>query len=507
MKLKYRILSLLLVLVMLLGTLAGCASTYKPLNYLKKALENTLQKRFGGETVETVLEALSGGSLSLSFGGTDLVETPLEAADLTLWMDSSEQFLTAIGSATAGGKKYDGKLFLDSEQAVVSSAALFGSTDLGVDFDTLEKDLKNSIFRNNSGTEYAVTWMGENAARDLTIIKDGVFSIYRSLETWLELSDEVVEIFLEILVKHAAYQRYSKEGRIHVAVTVDNDSLSRTLRDTRVAMVEDKALCREMRAAAKTADAISSAKSGSVITAKTDAVESFIASSAGVDTLCDTIDAMPDFELQLGGVVRRSNDVIETLDLSFSVMNMPLLSFAMDLTEKETNVLSLTVGAVSRKLTYTVTKDSLRHYHAEMAYEKTVLGVPAAQVTGTLQANRREDHFELKLQNGIDERCFTGSFDKKIDGFEVAFEQVTVNGEQRKLALSLAVDVDAKAPAAPEKYESIATITVPRFEPVAATFKAACEELIAAWGDADASPQALAEQILAILGIDETFTE
>ena len=49
MKTRFRLVALLLVLILMLATLAGCASSNKPLNTLKKALENTIRQRFGGE--------------------------------------------------------------------------------------------------------------------------------------------------------------------------------------------------------------------------------------------------------------------------------------------------------------------------------------------------------------------------------------------------------------------------------------------------------------------------
>lgn len=502
MKLGCRILSLLLATVLLLSALVGCASTRKPLNYFKKALENTIEERFGGAVMSTVLEALSDGSVSVAFGGTDLVETPLEAAEFKLWINGDEQQLTAIGSATVGAKKYDGEVYLNSEQLVASSAAFFGSTDLGIVFDTLESDLKNSIFRDNSGTVFGV--LGATAAQDLVSFKEGLFDLYSMADEWAELSDEIIETFLEIMVEHALCKRYAKDGRIYVSATVDNDALSRTLRDTRAIMVKDRGFCRELRRMAEIRDSMAS-RNSNVTTEWRDKVEKFISSSADIDALCDTIDSMAAFALQLDAAVIRSSDVIETATLSFRMADADIFSFALDLSAENTNIITLSAGGFTRELSYTVTKDSLRHYHADMVYKKSAPGSddPLIYVTGELNADRKADSFTLVLRNGEEVRSFSGSFDTRIDGFDMAIHTVTLNGEAKRFSFSFAVDVDDTPPSAPEDYTNIATITQPRFAPIALTAGTAYVELKSAWGDTEISTRSVFNLFFATFGIDE----
>ena len=260
MKRGIRFLSLLLALLLLGGTLVGCAAVTKPLNYVKKSLEKTIDRRFGGEVFEVLLEALESGSIEVGFGGTDLAVTPLEAASAKVWFDREGQQLTASGSVTVGGKLYDGDIYLTTEQMALSSVAFFGSTDFGVHFGTLASDLENSIFRNNSRTDFARPEVDEGTAADVNKLKNSLFTLYGSVGDLLELSDELAEDFLKILTEYAPHSRYADNGRIHISATVDNAVLSRALRDTRAKAVKDKAFCRELREIAATRDTVTSVK-------------------------------------------------------------------------------------------------------------------------------------------------------------------------------------------------------------------------------------------------------
>ena len=177
MKRRIRIISLLMALLLLGGTLTGCAAVSKPLNYFKRALEKTIDRRFGGEILDVLLETVERGSVEVGFGGTDLASTPLEAGNVKLWFDSENSKLTAAGALTVGGKSYDGQLYLAEKEAAVSSVAFLGSTDFGVNFGTLASDLQNSIFRNNSSTAFARPEIDEGTAQDVTELRDGFFTL------------------------------------------------------------------------------------------------------------------------------------------------------------------------------------------------------------------------------------------------------------------------------------------------------------------------------------------
>lgn len=503
MKRRIRIISLLLALLLLAGALAGCAAVSKPLNYFKSALEKTIDRRFGGEMVDVLLETLECGSVEIGFGGTDLAQTPIEAGNAKLWFDKEEKRITAAGDLTVGGKSYDGCLYLTDRELAVSSVAFLGSTDFGIDFATLSGDLQNSIFRNNSSTAFARPEIDEGTAADVIELRDNFFTIYDSLGDVLELSDELAEDFLAILTEYAPHSRYSEDGKIYIAATVDNAVLSRALRDTRSKAVSDKTFCRELRELASARDTVISVKTGTVVTEWSDKVESFIASDLSIEGLCAKIDAMSPFTVQLNGVVGRMSGIIENATLSYSRDSKQIFEFSLDLSQKDVNVLRLQYDGVTRVLSYRVLKNGLRYYDAELIYEMLPsTGENVLRVTGTLSADKSDDKFTLSFTKGEETRVFEGSFDKRIDGFEASVNTVKINGESRRFSLSLVVTTDDKAEPVPE-YVNLAAVSEARFEPIAARIT---QEMIAfrmAWGNHKMTPHGALSFFLNVLGMPE----
>ena len=504
MKRGIRLLALLLALLLLGGSLAGCASSTRPLNYFKKALFKTLERRFGGDMGEILLETLETGSVELTYGGTDLAQTPLENARLKVWFHEEGKQISAVGALGVGGKTYDGKVFLTDERVVVSSEALLGSTDFGLDFATLHQDMANSIFRNNSNTAFARPEIGDGAAGDIITLKNSFFTYYESFSDVLELSDEVADEFLRVLTEYAPHSKYSADGAWHLELTVENVHLSRALRETRANVVGDRDFCRELRELAKTRDAVASVRQGTVVTEWTNKVENFIASPLGFEDLCAKIDALPAFRLQLNGVVGRWSGVIQRADVSFGyVGGEQVFAFSADLTDDSTNVLSLTRGGDTRTLTYRVNEDGMRYYKAELTYEKKAAdGTQTLHIAGKLDADRKTDSFTLALSKGEKTRVFAGSFDKDPDGFYVSVSGVTVNGEAHSFSMGLTVKVTDKAEAMPV-YENLATVTEHRFQPIATRMKNSVQEFRTAWGGEAPTWRTALSFLLTVSGAEE----
>lgn len=510
MKLGLRITALMLVLLLIAGTCLSCASTSEPLNYLKEALENTLRERFGGELLSALSEATDGGMIALRFGGLhhSLQETPLEEAELQLWLNRSELTAAAAGSMTVNGTQYDGQLFFDRYALVASSDAFFGSTDLGIDFQTLSGDLKKSIFRNNSGTEYMIPWLGETAARDIAALKDGFFTVFGSMEEWYFLADEMADLFLEHLTDHFSGDWYYEDGRLHISALINNHSVSRALRAMYEDVVSDSDFCRALRKIAATRDAMESAKvgNGTKITDWTVRIENFLSTNVAINQWCAEVDNAPHpFELSLEAAIRSTSDVIETATVSLDVDRANVFSLGLDLRADETNVITFVKDGTLRTLCYTVTEDSLRYYNADLSYQKAdaATGAQSLYVTGALRADRRTDAYSLALTKGVQVRVFEGTFDKMIDGYSFSVDTLTVNGGKYNCAFSLLIDVDADPDEAPADYKNFFNISHAEYRPIHRRAKTTLDKLKADWGETPVGPKAAWDRLLKLVGLDE----
>ena len=503
MKAILRILSALLALVLCMSSFAGCASANRPLKYLKSSAEQTVSQSLLGDLLGFLLNTVQNGSVAVEFGGTDIVQGLPEAADIKLWLDAEARKLAADGSLTLDGTVYDAALWVTDTEAILSSPAFLGSTTVGVDFTTLQNDLKTSIFANNSGTIYARPNVSDATATSVTALKDGVFTVLGSSKDLLKLSDKALDVFLAQLTEYASSNFYKKDGRTYVSLSVNNDALSRALRETRAKLVKSRSFCRDLREYAKTLDAIRAAKEGVVTNEYSTKLEYFITSEADIDAICLKIDNALPFVFDLNATVHTFGRSIEEVDCSFTQDGTRRLDARLFLAKDGgVSTLAVTFDGVSRELSYQVTKDSFRYFGAELSYKRSAADKEPLLVTGSLSADRREDSYSLTLKKGESTRTFGGRYAFDDEELSLSVEQCVVNGEAKKLALSITVKAQEDAP---QKipYVNVVSMEATRYEHIDTRMKQTKESFLAAWESAQLTPYTTLAELLTILGVEE----
>lgn len=501
MKFLTRALAFLLAMLMLLGTLAGCAGTMDPLGYLKDSIQRTLKESLAGQILGVLFDAVQGGSLTLDFGGTDLVSDLPDEAYLKLWLDAQNERLAADAALTLSGEKFEAKAIVNELEAAVISPTFFGSNTLGVDFTTLEKDLKTSIFSNNSGTVFSVSTLSSASAARVSAIKNGSFSLLADVKDGLDTADEVVEFFLEALSTYAAHTRYREDGCVYISLDINNDSLSRALRATHEAVADDRSATKYVKRLAATLDSICSAATGVSSTAFSDEIKYFLDSEADIDTLCLMIDEAAPFTVALSARVRTLGMKLESLRTTFKVQDVTRIELLLELADEgEQSKLSLALDGVLRELTYLVREDGYRSYAADLTYQKSANGAALLSVSGTLQADKRAKSYTLSLQQGEQARTFAGEYLFKKDETKISVSGATVNGAQKKLLLALHLNADEKTPEMPE-YLNVVKMDVTRFTPIHARATAATTKLITMWAATGLAPRGVLSDALKMLGL------
>lgn len=476
MKTRLRILALLLTVPILIATLSACGARRRPLNYLKSSLERTVDRSTGGELLSLLWEAVQEGSLSLAFTGD--TAAPVSAGSATLYFDVDKGALMADTALTLDGKKYDAGLWLSHNTAALSSTAFLGSTTVGANLATLEQDLKNSIFRSNSGTVFARPEVDDRTDDRINTLVGGLFSLYQSSEDMADLLDERIERFLIALTEHANHSRYTEKGQVNIYLKIDNSMLSRALRDAWGEAVKDKAFCAHLREVAKTRDAMYSAIAGVEIGDTAALVENWLVNDAEIEALCVEIDNSTPFTLELSATVRKLTAKVTTLSVKFECADT-VRAATVDLSARDEAVLSLTVDGVTHKLAFETEKETLRTYRAIFTYQlQSVAGTK--ETRGTLDVNRREERYTLTL-TGDTVRTLTGKLSLGKDAFAFSIDSLTAGEEQIPFTFSLAIRSEADMPAVPA-YVNLPTVSESRFLPVAARATATMAQFTEALG-------------------------
>ena len=503
MKAMRKIPALLLALVILLGTLSGCASLSRPLPYLKKSVYAAVKESLPGQLLTSVVGATDKGSIALDFGGTDLVEGLPQAAALKVWLSDGGHKIAADGALTVNDTVYDGRFWMTDGVAVASSAAFFGSTTLGVDFNTLRRDLETSIFANNSGTDYARPDVSAAGTADAAIdFKNGVFDLLASLEGTPDLAERALDVFLAKLADNAELTAYRENGRYIVSLSVDNAALSRTLRDTHAKLTKSRGFCNALRKRAAILDDLRAARDGVVTNEYSTKLEYFLTGKSDIEELCAKVDGLAPFKIDLNATVRTLGRTLEKLRGAYTVENERRMEAAVVLAGGgEPNIFTLTVNGVTRTLTYQTNIDTFRSYSASLLYQKRVEGETLLSVSGTLAADRRDKGYTLTLTQTGETRAFTGRYDFGKKVFSLSVDGCTVNGEARKLSLSLSI---AKSEAMPEipTYSNFVNLDAARYAPIDERMSAAKESFNAARESVKLTPYQALSDLLTVLGLE-----
>lgn len=459
MKRIYRLLALSLAMLLLLAPLSACGAGRRPLNYLKSAVTRTVSRSGVGEILSLLAAALSDGSVAVRFEGS--ADAPVSAGSAQIYFDEADSRLMADAALTVTGEQYDAKLWLEKNAVAMSSTALFGSTTLGLNLGTLEQDLKNSIFRSNSGTAFASPKVNDRTDDAVRALVDGFFTLYRASDDSKKLLDKRLDGFLKNLTAHASYTRYTENGQVHIYLSVDNSMLSRALRDAWGDAVKDKAFVARLRELAATRDAMSSALAGVTVDDLSAKVEHWLSGDAEIEALCAKIDNATPFTLELSCAVRRLTAGVTSLAVTYTAGDV-LRGFSVDFSEKDAATLTLTADGVAHKLVYKTEKDGLRTYRAAFTYDRT--GEDATALTGVLAVDCRKNVYTMSLTGGVT-RTVTGKI--LLNRREFSFSVDGMTEGERKIDFTCALTVTKKAdlPTMPP-YVSLATVSEPRFTPV-----------------------------------------
>ena len=463
MKYTVRILSLLLALCLLVMPLVGCAYHTRPLNYLKSAITRTFGRSTAGEMLSALLGALEEGQIDLSVKGAHTLGG-VSALDLALYFDAQSHKTMADATLVLGGKNYDAKLWLAGKDVALTSTAFLGSTTLGLDLSTLQSDMAHSIFKNNSGTVYAVPEINDGTASAIITLVEGFYTLFGALEDTPELLDKYVDVFLKSLTEYANITKYKEGGQVKFYLSLDNSMLSRALRDTWERAAKDKTLSARVKEVAKTRDAMQSALDGVVSTAWTNKVQAWLQNDAEIEALCAKIDAAEPFSLLLNATVKRLTGKILYLDLTYTE-GEDVTAFSLNLQTKDHAELALSVGGVKRLLSVTTAENGWRTFAAHYAYH-VVRGEEAPEsISGTLTLDKKRDAYTLTLGKGDVIKTVSGRFWCKSDEFLLSVDEIKAGDAVTNFTFSIGVKEEGKMPDLPQ-YLSLPKVTEPRIEPV-----------------------------------------
>jgi hypothetical protein len=305
---------------------------------------------------------------------------------------------------------------------------------------------------------------------------------------------------LEELTSYAENSRYKEGGHTHIKLSINNDSLARTLRATRDALVQDRSFTKYLNDLAAALDTMASATTGVTSTTYATQVRYFLSNEADINAICQKIDDAEPFTFQLQAAVKSFGMALEDVRVSFAQGGVTRLAAALHLAEGAISA-ELVLDGVTRKLEYTVEKDGFRTYLAALSYQ--VSGPDAvARIEGELLANKRDGSYTLTLHKEGETRVFGGKYDFDTDEMMLSIDSARINGAEKRISLSLALVADEGVPMLPS-YVNVAAIDVKRFAPIHERAVKTRDRLMADWSAAAPTPVGVWRELLCAIGLPE----
>lgn len=439
--------ALLLLLTFCILPLASCSAVRHPLRYLRAATERTLDDSVVGRIAEVLTEAVSDGSLSFAFYGAD---GGISAAEGTLYFSPDADRLAAVGELTLGEGTYDASCFFDRDRLVFGSSAFLGSSVYGIPFDTLEKDIAASIFRNNSGTPYADPEVDDATAGEIRGFAEAFFALYAAGDDMKSIANDAADVFLAALEERANTVYYRQNGRIYIEVTADNCAVSGAIRDARNRLISDRKFCRSLREWAKQYDKLCSAVKGEVTDAALRKAEYFLTNETSVETVCTAIDLAPAFRVGVNATVRNLTRKAEKLSVDLTRADARVWEVSFDLTAKDAAAFSLTFGGTEWGLSLSSISKTRKDFGFSYELSAVDANGESALVSGAFSLNRKTDAYSLTLTRDDVTRTVEGSFALSGKSWRLTADRVRIGEEELDCGMRIEAVPGAKMPETPE---------------------------------------------------------
>ena len=122
--------------------------------------------------------------------------------------------------------------------------------------------------------------------------------------------------------------------------------------------------------------------------------------------------------------------------------------------------------------------------------------------TASLQADRKNDSYTFTLTQGNTVRSFGGHYNFSAKAFSLSVTHAAINGENKRLSLSLVATPEAAQPAIPD-FVNLIKIDTTRYAPMEERIKATKASLEAAWQPLEITPRSLLADVLTVLGLEQ----
>lgn len=444
-------------------TACGVAGTVIGVNNSPKvvathAITNAIEDLGKREEIAPVLNAMNGGSLTITAEGKDLEELIGLDEDIEvsgkLYMDVEKQaFMLDDLSFQMGDISLTGQAYVGNDSIYVANDEILDGA-WGVERGSLVKDLRKSLLAPDSDSEYAMDEEDYEMLEEIFDALDSELDVEMQKD-FEKVSKRYTEKLWKLIGEYAEFEADTDEIRMNgerkkvrvITITLDDKSVALIAEEMIEYFLEDDELA-------------------DLVEEYGDRLEKMIGASYDIDDLSKEYDKLLDeLEDNMDEVIDGIEDVVQE-DIVVSVVtpvaSSDLLMLSVEygktaLVEVEfghegvlkSNCISVRIPEANVDVTYEISENSRKAYDATLS----VNGEKVVEV----EIDRSKKDFKL---NVVDACTVSGEIGKKGGTTAIIVDSVKVGDERfNNFTLTLILDESDKMPARAKNVESILTIT------------------------------------------------
>ena len=442
-----KILSLCLVAVLSITVLllAACGIQKDPVNYLHSSISKTMDKWEVSELTKLSEKLSKSASLSVSLDPDAMLSyymPDLFPVNLNLYYGDSSTVLTA--SAYLNGRKTALDVFLSEKNVILNSEVLLGDKAYGVDLKNFEKNYADSIFSEDSGSEYSMPGVFEGLNEQL----DSMSELPELMEKISKSKDVYIDMFKSAVRSHSEItEEASKDGKI-INIRLSSADIAEIIEELDKEYGEDKNI-------AAFYDIVSS-----------------VSGLYGDETVADAREDIKDVCDMLKECDENTNYVFVSFDIGSDgiIDSFEMSAYAdAELGAKiivELDDDSITVRCEYEGDVYIATLEINENTEKKLDVSLNVKYGQSSSATTVFAAafeyDRTSGDYELSGYGFALNGNLVYS-DKKI---ALSVESISISGDEVDLGLEITLDTTQKMPSAPKKFNEITDLTEEEFEAI-----------------------------------------
>ena len=459
---KIKLIAIIVAAVMLVGVGTGVGVaiyTNLPQNVAANAVMGAFEELLERDEVKPLYNTLTKGSITASVEGVtqddvDLLNGITASGKMYF---SNKAFMLEDFQLEYDDFKVKGDLYVSEDMLYFSEDEIIQNA-YGIKLDEIAKDLEDSIFAFDSGSDYAIP---DEETYDMII------SMFEDMD-YEEMQKDAEKLYKKhfkelwkIACDNFEFESENDEIRIGgekekvrvISIVISGDMLASALEDYYDFLCKDDSIVEFLEKYEGVFASYGMDDDMTIVEMYEEILDQF---GEELDETCEEIEDSFEDELVIKVITPRSSQKLVKLEVEFDDESVFALELGMK-GMKKTDKITLSVAG-EKVLTYEVKENTNKAFECSLK---------AGEVTVKASVDKSKDTYSLQIKKASTSSYYDDSFETTVKGkistkgdkTTLTVEKITAYDETIKCDITFVIDESDKIPSAPTKFDRISDIT------------------------------------------------